>query len=86
RERTGAVVVTLDEPLVRAETERLHAALAAAGVAVAAVVVNRAGPGAAERWRDLAPEVPLFATPESDAPPAGEDALRTFLESWERLG
>ena len=41
--RCGIVLVTLDEPVVRAESERLVKAAAERGVAVRAVVHNRAG-------------------------------------------
>ncbi|MBR9988911.1 MAG: hypothetical protein KFH98_04100, partial [Gemmatimonadetes bacterium] len=46
--RTGVIIVTLDEPMVRAETGRLEATLAGAGIRVAAVLLNRdAGTGSA---------------------------------------
>ncbi|HUH12814.1 MAG TPA: TRC40/GET3/ArsA family transport-energizing ATPase, partial [Longimicrobiales bacterium] len=40
-ERSGVLLVTLEEPVVRAETERLGRSLTEAGVVVAAVLVNR---------------------------------------------
>jgi arsenite/tail-anchored protein-transporting ATPase len=42
-DRAGVFMVTLDEPMVRAETARLAAALGDAGVGVPALIVNRAG-------------------------------------------
>ncbi len=75
--RTGVFVVTLDEPMVQAETTRLRAALAAAGVAEAGVILNRARavPG-------MSPAGSILA-PEQATPPVGTPALRTFFGSWE---
>jgi arsenite-transporting ATPase len=84
---TGALLVTLDEPMVRAEAERLFATLVTANVPVAALVVNRASPrdrtrmgGAAER---LDRRAPIIFAPLLDPPPAGRLALHRFLETWE---
>jgi arsenite/tail-anchored protein-transporting ATPase len=45
--RAGVVVVTLEEPLVRAETERLHGSLQDSGIAIAATLINRVTTGPA---------------------------------------
>ncbi|HEX6309042.1 MAG TPA: ArsA-related P-loop ATPase [Longimicrobiales bacterium] len=86
RAASAVIVVTLDEPMVRAETDRLIAALAQADVRVGAVLVNRARGGAhdsapvgSERhWRE---DYPVITAPELD-PPIGPDALRRFASTW----
>ena len=83
--RTRAFVVTLDEPVVLAETGRLRAALEATGIAIAGLIVNRARALDPERLGELALGAPLFAAPEAPAPPAGLAALRAFHASWERV-
>lgn len=74
---TGVFVVTLDEPMVRAETERLRARLRSAGVPEAAVIVNRAAPDAAF------PAPHVLRVPDWREPPVGDDALRAFFQQWE---
>jgi arsenite-transporting ATPase len=74
-------VVTLGEPMVQAETDRLISALALARVHVGAVLVNRthgslSGAPAARQSSAL-----IFA-PELDPPPIGDDALRGFVRAW----
>ena len=82
---TGTFVVTLDEPLVRAETERLRAALDAAGTPVVACVVNRAARTSPESWRAVANGATLFTAPECAASPVGPAPLASFLDGWERV-
>ena len=80
---TAVFVVTLDEPLVRAETVRLSQALAAAGVPIAATIVNRADePPAvlepsAQRW---------IRAPDQQSEIVGPDNLRHFLAQWDLHG
>jgi arsenite-transporting ATPase len=74
--RTGVFVVTLDEAVVEAETERLVDTLAAADVPVAAIVRNRAQ--RAHAWRQ---HETIIAPLQSPAP-VGEDALREFAAHW----
>jgi arsenite-transporting ATPase len=76
-EVTGVFVVTLDEPMVRAETDRLRAALRAANVPEAAVLLNRAASGA------TFPAPHVIRAPDCATPPAGADALRAFFQQWE---
>jgi arsenite/tail-anchored protein-transporting ATPase len=73
--RTGVFLVTLDEPMVVAETERLGDRLREAGVAIAATIVNRAAGSPATGGR-------TFAAPHTDPPPAGTSALRSFAGTW----
>ncbi|MGH7445051.1 MAG: ArsA family ATPase, partial [Longimicrobiales bacterium] len=75
--RAAVFVVTLDEPMVRAETERLRAALRAAAIPEAAVIMNRATAAsscAAAR---------IVRAPDCAVPPQGAAALRTFFDAWE---
>ena len=76
-ERTAVFVVTLEEPMVRAETERLRAALRAAGIREAGVIVNRALSAHAY------PAARTVHAPEQATSPVGITALRSFFESWE---
>lgn len=76
-ERTAVFVVTLEERMVRAETERLRAALHAAGIREAGVIVNRA------RSAHAYPAARTVHAPEQATPPVGIPALRSFFESWE---
>ncbi len=91
--RAAAWVITLPEPVVRAETSRLTRALARSGVPIAAIVTNRAeaGPpgrgrrGSRERQADGSPipEVPRLFAPALVKPPVGPDALLAFIHRWE---
>lgn len=76
-DRAAVFVVTLEEPMVRAETERLRTALRAAAVTEAGVIVNRADSTARLAARRL------LRAPELDPPPAGVAALHSFFERWE---
>lgn len=74
---TAVFVVTLDEPMVQAETDRLRTALRDAGIAEAGVIMNRA-----RRVRHARSDRTLLA-PELATPPVGVPALRTFFDAWE---
>ena len=75
--RTAIVAVTLDEPMVRAETRRLVDRLHELQLPLGAVVVNRSR-GRTSDW-----EVPVFHAPEV-AEPRGEQPLESFFRSWRR--
>lgn len=77
--RTALVVVTLDEPLVRAETERLMDRLEGLGLWPAGLVINRATGSVEPR-----PGVPTWRVPEV-AEPTGPSALQQFTRAWERV-
>jgi arsenite/tail-anchored protein-transporting ATPase len=78
----GVIVVTLPEPLVAAETQRLIGALADAAVPVAAVLVNRSPALHADAdVSDVAAAVRLHA-PALAAPPVGAAALHDFVDTW----
>lgn len=78
--RCALLIVALDEPLVRAESERLAAAARNAGIGVGAVVLNRlraepqALPTTVAARQVLAPEVMPA--------PIGARALREWSASW----
>lgn len=79
--RCGVVIVTLDEPVVRAETERLAHEVPRRGVALIGVVLNRsAAPGTATL---PVPDAPMhFDAPAVNPPPMGSAALRVWSDSW----
>jgi arsenite/tail-anchored protein-transporting ATPase len=81
--RTAIVVVTLDEPLVRAETRRLLEELARLGLPAAAVLVNRCLPAAPPAADTAPPGTPVFRAPEVRDPRGA--ALRPFAEAWEQI-
>jgi arsenite-transporting ATPase len=79
----GVIVVTLAEPMVRAETDRLLESLRNASIAVPAIIVNRVV--------GHAPTAPVAGGPADTAiliaapavqPPAGVARLRGFIEAW----
>lgn len=89
--RTAIILVTLEEPLVRAETRRLALRLRERGLEPAALIVNRvtgppAGAGRDAALQDAAPDpqvpgVTVFTAPEV-ARPVGARALRELAGRW----
>ena len=80
---SAVIIVMLDEPMVRAETGRLAEALAAAGVRVAGVVVNRAATaGARPTPFDGAGQPVVMHAPALERGPIGVNALRGFIDRW----
>ncbi|HEX6135635.1 MAG TPA: ArsA family ATPase [Longimicrobiales bacterium] len=77
RTASAVIVVTLDEPMVRAETDRLVDVLGTAQLRVAAVLYNRtrARPAAVEGGHTV------ILAPDTE-PPIGPRALRGFVETW----
>jgi arsenite/tail-anchored protein-transporting ATPase len=81
--QAGVVLVTLDEPVVRAETERLADEVAKRGVALVALVTNRARNNPALP----VPHAPLhFEAPAAHPPPVGVDTIRQWAQSWTSHG
>jgi arsenite-transporting ATPase len=75
--RATVILVTLDEPLVRSETERLTVAVATLGLTVGAVIWNRSNlPLSASG------PAPQFAAPEESPSPRGLPALRSWYSRW----
>jgi arsenite-transporting ATPase len=78
--RCGIVLVVLDEPVVRAEGERLAKELGARGVAVVGEVLNRTSPAASALPVTTAPV--HFLAPTVDPPPTGVAAIRRWSHAW----
>jgi len=83
RERCGVIIVALDEPLVRAETERLSRAIASREIGVDAIVWNRVTNGVDPLPVSIAAQ--QFLAPEESPPPVGVAALRDWSRSWAPL-
>ncbi|HKO15309.1 MAG TPA: ArsA family ATPase [Gemmatimonadaceae bacterium] len=86
--RAGVILVALDEPLVRGESERLAAALQSASVHVLGIAWNRVADTASDHVAPLpvAAPVPQLLAPAADAPLVGADAIRAWLARWRLLG
>jgi arsenite-transporting ATPase len=82
--RAALVLVSLDEPLVRRETERLVGEVRARGMAVSGLVWNRAG-AAGTPPLPVTPRVPQFEAPTTTPPPRGVDALTRWMAAWRPL-
>lgn len=80
---SGVVVVSLDEPVVRAETERLVGAVRRRRLNVPALIWNRVTDAPIPLPAAVAGRQ-LFAR-ETSPPPIGVAALRTWSRSWARL-
>jgi len=76
--RAGVLLVSLDEPSVRAETTRLGALLRETGIAVIGEVWNRARSG------DTTRGTPAAIAPEFPRPLVGVAAIREWTSTWER--
>ena len=83
---TGVYVVTLDEPMVQAETQRLRAALQQADVPIAAMILNRADASRARATSSMFSPNPVIYAPDAGSEVVGPPALRTFLTRWELDG
>ena len=75
--RATVILVTLDEPLVRSETERLSAAVQGLGLNVGAVIWNRR-----DQPLSSGGSVPQFAAPEESPSPRGLAALHNWHSRW----
>jgi arsenite-transporting ATPase len=82
--RSTLLLVALDEPLVRRETERLVAEARSRGARVGGVVWNRVAPGSVLPLPVL-PHVPQFEAPVATPPPRGVAALREWSVAWRVL-
>jgi arsenite-transporting ATPase len=80
RTQCGLVIVALDEPIVRAETERLSAAVQSYGVDVIGLVWNRVDRPPAPLPASVAGRQVLAQ--ETSPPPIGVGSLRKWLLSW----
>lgn len=80
-QRAGVLLVTLDEPVVRRETDRLQKSLERAAVPVVAVLQNRSTGS-----RPPVSDPPRLIAPEVSPPPSGTEQLMSFFESWRIAG
>ena len=80
RGQAAAVLVTLDEPLVRGESERLLLALGERGLQVTGIVWNRALASTPPLPTDAS--VPQLFAPLSSPAPVGVDAIRKWCGPW----
>ncbi|HVX38998.1 MAG TPA: ArsA family ATPase [Gemmatimonadaceae bacterium] len=80
RAECGVVIVALDEPVVRSETERLAAAVRARGLDLVAVLWNRLERDAAPLPATLAAR--QFFADEASPPPVGAHSLRAWSRTW----
>jgi arsenite/tail-anchored protein-transporting ATPase len=78
----GILVVTLEHPVVHAETQRLRRALDEAGMPAAALIVNRAD----DDFAAAAGNGITVRAPDLASPPTGSAALREFIRSWKIVG
>jgi len=76
--RAGVLLVSLDEPTVRAETMRLTDRLRGTGIGVIGEVRNRALAGASGDG------TPVLIAPEYAGPLVGVEAIREWTSTWER--
>lgn len=84
-ERTAVLLVTLDEPVVAAESMDLLDGVLGAGIAVGAWITNRVhgeATGPRRPGRGTSPNVPVLAAPDLADPPSGVEGLRAFLCRW----
>ena len=81
--RAGLVCVALDEPLVRAESERLVAAVRALGVRVTGIVWNRVE--RTPRPLSSPPPAEQFVASARAPAPRGVASLRQWLDDWRPL-
>lgn len=81
RDRATAVMVSLDEPLVRDETVRLVERVGELGVSVAGVLWNRAGDTRVTPL-PLARPLAQFESPVTMPAPRGAGALREWSATW----
>ena len=86
RETTAVFVVSLPEPLVTVETQRLCEALERAHIPVAAIILNRADAGRALELRRTLPASRVVRAPDAEGEIVGAVALRSFLDHWEIVG
>jgi arsenite-transporting ATPase len=87
-DRCGVLLVTLDEPVVRWESERLLRELRERGTDVIGVMFNRVEQSAIDSTTPLPAEPPVsqFLAAAMTPPPVGVNVLRRWADTWENLG
>ncbi|HET7135281.1 MAG TPA: ArsA-related P-loop ATPase [Casimicrobiaceae bacterium] len=81
--RCRVVLVSLDEPVVRAETERLGKEIRSRGIDISALVWNRVRAGRSPLPASVVAR--QFCASEVIPPPIGAPALREWSRSWHEL-
>lgn len=80
--RAAIVLVTLDEPLVRAESLRLASALQSSGIAISGVVANRVGRDGSGTSALPLDTVPQLGAPVSRIPLVSAFTIREWMREW----
>jgi arsenite-transporting ATPase len=85
--RSGVLLVSLDEPVVRRESERLVVELRARGTDLIGVIWNRVDPTAIASVVPLPVEPPIsqYLAVATTPPPVGAAAIRRWANTWQRL-
>ena len=85
--RSGAVLVTLDEHVVRRESARLARELRARGTDLIGVIWNRVDPAKVESVVPLPAEPPVsqFLAAATMPAPVGVEGLRRWSDTWHRF-
>jgi arsenite-transporting ATPase len=81
--RAGTMLVALDEPLVRDETDRLVHALEGRQLPISGIIWNRSE--TVPKALPVDRSIPQFFAPDLVPPPAGVADLRTWTSQWGRL-
>lgn len=76
-ERAAVFIVTLEAPMVTAETDRLRGALERAGLPIGGILHNRVRDEAVSGG-----DAPHILAPDLGEPPAGPGALAAFARRW----
>ena len=80
--RSALVLVTLDEPVVQAETVRLAGEVQRRGMRIAGVVRNRASAATTDASLPVAGAAMHLEAPATDPAPVGIDGIRRWTERW----
>ncbi|HTK52162.1 MAG TPA: TRC40/GET3/ArsA family transport-energizing ATPase [Gemmatimonadaceae bacterium] len=83
--RCGLVIVSLDEPIVRGETERLAVAATARGVDVIGLIWNRVSDARVPAPLPRTVARRQFCARDMSPPPIGGTTLREWSNSWREL-
>jgi arsenite-transporting ATPase len=86
RTRAGVILVSLDEPVVVAETDRLAQSLASTGIAIVGAIRNRVrdAPSVDDGLGAAAPTRSFVLAPELHPPPVGVATIRDWCERWQQ--
>jgi arsenite-transporting ATPase len=85
-DRCGVLLVTLNEPVVRLESERLLRELRERDTDVIGVIWNRVDQEKIDAPLPAEPQVSQFLASAMKPPPVGVTALRRWSDTWQKLG